>query len=329
MRGAPGRIAHLSLLVCLALATLGGCSSPLPPIETPPPDLQIEAGPRHQTLANHLEQGDPTSLAIAAQMVGLDSPGPSIRVILAPESSEVARSAPRWVAGYALAPIDTVVLFPDRSASYPDNSLLDLLRHEVAHILIYRAAGGAPVPRWFNEGVATVAGSGWGLVDRSRVTLGAVSGKEPSLDAVEEAFSGGTSSIRHAYAISEAFVRYVIAREGPDTAALILARVASGEPFDSAFTSVTDSTVAQYESAFWRRHSLLYRWVPILASSLTLWTGITLLALVAARRRRKQKQELYRQWEAEETAEDEARQAETAVEDALSDDRDADDEWVH
>ena len=46
-------------------------------------------------------------------------------------------------------------------------TLEDVLRHEVAHVLISRAAGGRAVPRWFHEGVAMSVDAGWDLSTRS------------------------------------------------------------------------------------------------------------------------------------------------------------------
>jgi hypothetical protein len=63
--------------------------------------------------------------------------------VLATESSDWARGVSPWIAGFAVGS-DLVVLFPARSPSYPDNTLEDVLRHEVTHVLIWRAAAVSP-----------------------------------------------------------------------------------------------------------------------------------------------------------------------------------------
>jgi len=51
----------------------------------------------------------------------------------------------------------------------------------------------------------------------------------------------------------------------------------------------------------WRRGSLLlYRWVPALTGTTALWTGITLLALLAGARRRARTRRILEAWQAEE-----------------------------
>jgi hypothetical protein len=50
-----------------------------------------------------------------------------------------------------------------------------VLCHEVAHILIARAADGRAVPRWFNEGLAVVAERAWHFEDRWQLASALVS----------------------------------------------------------------------------------------------------------------------------------------------------------
>jgi hypothetical protein len=233
------------------------------------------------------------------RLVGLTDPGPPIQVFLGPEGSDLAAGVPPWVSGYAYGAEGVIVLLPARTPSYPDSSLEELLRHEVAHVLVARAAGGRPLPRWFHEGVAMIAGSSWGLDDRSRLTVTMIGGSEVSLADVERQFSGGRGSTVNAYAIAGAFVNELLRREGDDSVARILAGVGRGLPFDEAFRDATGSTLAEVEQSFWRRQSFWYRWVPILTSSVTLWMLITLLAIWAMGKRRARDAALRRSWEEE------------------------------
>ncbi|MFP5285335.1 MAG: peptidase MA family metallohydrolase, partial [Thermoanaerobaculia bacterium] len=193
-----------------------------------------------------------------------------------------------------------VVLLPQRVPTYPDSSLEDLLGHEVAHVLVARAAGNRPMPRWFHEGVAMIAGLTWGLDDRTRLTYSLVTDREISLAGLNDLFAGGEGAAHRAYAISGAFVRDLLDRHGEDAAARILDGVADGLPFEEAFRRATGVTLAAAESSFWSRQSFWYRWVPLLTSSVTLWLGITLLALYAIKRRRARDAALRRMWDEEE-----------------------------
>jgi hypothetical protein len=109
-----------------------------------------------------------------------------------------------------------------------------------------------------------------------------------------------------AYAVSGAFVHDLLRRHGTGTAAELLDGVAIGLPFSEAFFRATGLTPSQAESSFWHRHAFWYRWVPLLTSSMVLWIGITLLALVAFRSRRKRDAALLQQWEDEELLQEDA-----------------------
>ncbi len=263
-----------------------------------PPRLLIEAPPELAGAAAELEHLPPARLESAMRLVGLAEAGPAIRVYLAAEGSQAARAAPPWIAGYAVGAAGPVVLFPARTPAYPDGSLEELLGHEVAHVLIARAAPGAAVPRWFHEGVATVAGGSWGLADRSRLVR--LDPQEDDLAGLDARFAGGRDEVERAYALSAAFVRSLLQRHGPQAAAAVLAAASRGLPFEAAFAQAAGEPLAAAEAAFWRRHGLLYRWLPLLTSSATLWLAITLLALWAARRRRARAAALLRRWDEEE-----------------------------
>jgi hypothetical protein len=174
----------------------------------------------------------------------------------------------------------------------------------VAHVLVARAARGGPVPRWFDEGVATVAARQWGLEDRARLTLAVIGHNPSSTRDLERGFSGDRDDVIRSYALSAAFVRSLRRRFGPDVTAHILAAVPSSRTFDQAFRRATGETLATAEREFFRRQLVWSAWVPFLTSTTALWMGITLLALVAIRRRRERSAALRARWEREEGPEE-------------------------
>ena len=234
------------------------------------------------------------------QLLGLDEPGEEILLVLALEDSLAAKSAPPWISGYAFSDRGLAVLFPARTPSYPDSTFEELVLHEVGHVLVFRALGRGQIPRWFNEGLALFIGRPWRLEDHSRVTWALVSGRQVSLSDLEPYFNTTREAAGHAYALAGAFVQDLVNREGPEAVAQILAAVASGVQFEEAYFEVTGDTLTEAERDFWSRHTFLYRWVPVIGSSATLWILISLLALLAFRRRRAKDEELHRAWEDEE-----------------------------
>ena len=266
------------------------------------PRLVVEGAVTSPPHAAQIEDIDPRRLAIAMLLLGLREPGEPIYLVLAPEDSSAARSAPGWIAGYAFSDQDVAVLFPARTPTYPDSNFEELVLHEVGHILVARASGGVDLPRWFNEGLALFIGRPWRLEDHSRVTWALVSRRNVTLADLEDHFATNRAAAAHAYALAGAFVHDLLQRHGPDAAALVLAKVAAGASFEDAFAQATGVSLEEAEASFWGRHTFIYRWVPVLTSSATLWIAISLLALVAFKRRRKRDAALRERWEQEDQA---------------------------
>ena len=267
------------------------------------PRLQVEAPPELAGAAARLRGFDPAGLADAQRLTGLVAePGPPIRVVLAPEGSDVARSAPPWVSGWAWPESGTVILLPQREPGVPADSLEDLLRHEVAHVLIGRAAGFRPVPRWFHEGVALVAGDSWGLDDRSRLALTVLRRERLPLPELERRFSGNQGQVQEAYAVAGGLVRDLLQRHGAGVTGEILAGVQAGQPFEAAFESAAGEPLAVAEAAFWDEQTSWVSWLPLLSSPFLGWGLVLLLAAGARRRKQRRAEALRRQWEEEERA---------------------------
>lgn len=267
-----------------------------------PPQLIIDA-PEHLTpIATRLTEVDGSTLLAVMRLVGVDRPVQPITVVLASEDSPLARSLPRWIAGFANATPRTVVLFPARSPSYPHDSLQDVLLHEIAHVLIEDAAGGEPVPRWFHEGVALAAERAWGLEDRTRLMVAVTIERRP-LAQLDTAFRGTQGEAGRAYALAGAIVHQLRRDHGPEVAARILAGVRTGHRFEEAVRIVTGRSLVDVEHAFWR-DSWWYQVIPFVTSSVVVWTGVLLLAVYAKRARARRRTELRRRWDEEEAADD-------------------------
>lgn len=267
------------------------------------PELRFEATGPLVAQIDSLRQLDTAPLAAMAELVGLENPGPPIRVLVAAEGSEEASYMPDWAVAYAVGNAGLVVLVPSRVPAYPDRTLETVLHHEVAHVLIARAARRRAVPRWFNEGVALVAAretDGWKLSDRGRLVLATVRRNTNSLTQLDRRFQAGAHTAGMAYALSGAFVRYLVDDHGRGVIAHILDSVGRDIPFPEAFRRATGQSLMQAEAAFWDRLDFWNKWLPFLTSSATLWILITALALIAFYRRRQRDAELVAQWEEEE-----------------------------
>jgi LPXTG-motif cell wall-anchored protein len=270
--------------------------------------LQLEAPTELTAVRMRLEALPPGSFNDIAQFLGISSgiaePGPAIHVVLAPETVEPARNVPQWISGFAVGESSLVVLFPARSPGYPDQTLEDVLRHEVAHVLIWRAAAGHPVPRWFDEGVAMEVERQRRWQDQTQLFYQLMTAGQTDLQHLDRLFASGQNDQTRAYALAGAFVHDLLKQHGPETAKDILMQVHSGAEFDTAFTAVTGSSPSHAEADFWHRQRIWTSWVPIISSTTTLWLGVTLLALLAIYMRRRRNRAIEEAWEKEDSESD-------------------------
>jgi hypothetical protein len=292
MQSVVSTLLLLFTLLALAPTASAAAAAPVAPV------LRVVASPELRGAAEQIARFDRSKLAAVVQLVGLEQAGEPITVLLAGEDADLARQTPPWVAGFAHGDSSTIVLFPARTPSYPHDSIEAVLHHEVAHVLIGRAARGASVPRWFHEGLALAAERGARFTDHTRLALAVVS-SERSIHAVDADFGGNASAAARAYAVAGAFVRDLVARHDGQLPARVLARLSLGDTFDEAFAASAGTTLAEAERLFWR-DSWWYQVVPLVTSTFAIWTGVTFLAVVARQRRARRRAELHRLWELEE-----------------------------
>ena len=261
------------------------------------PQLNIEAPEELAAARTRLESFDTSRLGGVMRLVGLDVAGEPIRVVLAPEGSMLAKQVPPPIAGFAAADESLIVLFPARSPAYPDDTLEDVLHHEVAHVLMARAARGAPLPLWFHEGLAVLAERTWRLEDQARLLRELLLVSRTPLDRVDALFAADAGSRARAYTLAAAFVRDLMRRHGGDAPGNILRRVGLGEPFERAFAQVTGESVSAAEVAFWNGHRFWTTIGPFLTTETALWMIVTMVGLYAIIRRRQQRAAQRKRWE--------------------------------
>ncbi len=264
------------------------------------PQFIFEAPDNLRLIADRLEVTNSQTMQRMMDLMGLQHSGPEIRVFLAPDDSPPAQQAADWMSGYALGHSSTIVLLTDRSLTYPNNSLNHVFLHEVGHILAYRAAGGQPLPRWFDEGLAMVAARTWDLEARARLVWAMVSSTQVSLNEINSLFSRDASSVRQAYVLAHAFMLDLLEQTDQGVPQRILVAVKQGLPFAQAFAQATSMSLTQAEEGFWSRQTIWNRWVPVATSSGMVWLTITLLAFWVYTKQRRRAAGIKKQWQEDE-----------------------------
>lgn len=228
------------------------------------------------------------------EALGLAIP-PRPHAILAPTDQEFERrlaalgAQPDAILDVALAVAFSgrnVIVFRERGIAEGTPAGLELtLGHELAHLALGRleAARGQRLPRWLNEGLSEWA-SGH-RPDRGEVLeLGgwAVHEELPSLEALAEAFPPhGTG---RAYLVALGVVSWLDAQEGGGGARRLIAALERGATLDEAVRAATGLDLASAEVAWHAALIADYSLLEALLRSVTVWSMIGVLALLAALR---------------------------------------------
>jgi hypothetical protein len=218
--------------------------------------------------------------------------GAPFTTVLVPDGAELRRVARDLLDG-GEPPLEDVVglAIPSRRVLIVKAGLIPgldrapgTLVHEVAHLVIHRNLS-ARIPRWFDEGVATwLAEPVLPPGDEARLSLLARVGAIYSLKRLDWGFPGGHVPVSTAYQQSLLFIRFLVEAHGDGIVPHLLDRFEAGDWTDAAIRSATGRTREEVEEGFrvWlSRRASLWRAV---ASIVSLWSLMGLLALVAIAR---------------------------------------------
>ena len=199
-----------------------------------------------------------------------------------------ATGMPRWAAGVAHPPTGEIVI----ARHAPDGSLSDLdnlMRHEMAHVALYRATEGVPLPRWFHEGVAESYADRVDLL-RVQTLAAAIFGVGvPPIDELEASFRGDPQEVTVAYAAARDLVNHLRYRDadGRDLRQLFT-ELSLGYSFDAAVLRAYGVTLGELEGEWRTGLRGRFSWFPMVGSGeLPFFLIMPLVAYAWIRHRRR------------------------------------------
>ncbi|RMG98123.1 MAG: hypothetical protein D6705_06835 [Deltaproteobacteria bacterium] len=211
-----------------------------------------------------------------------------------------ATGMPRWVAGVARPETGEIVVArhgPDGSRS----DLAGLLRHEMAHVALYRAVDGHRVPRWLHEGVAESL-EGKVSLARAETLAGAVFGPGvPELADLERAFSSDDpTEVSVAYAAARDFVAHLRGLDGSGAAfRQFLYELSEGYTVDAAAVRAFGRTLPELVRSWRTALPDRFVWYALAAGGGLPFAALLPLVAAAWWRRRRLLREAFARLEAE------------------------------
>ena len=225
-----------------------------------------------------------------ASRLGAD-PGGVFHVYLAHDRAAFSRllaGAPAWMSGVAHGRLGWAAVRLDTSAGRPWDDVHRTLRHELAHLMLRRAAGERDdLPRWFSEGFAIYVADEWSFERARQLTRALLQGRVFPLSRIARRFPTEVQDVHLAYAISVAFTAFLLKQDDGQPFGALLAELAAGRPFELAIRSGFGRPLKELERQWRGQLEWRYAWVPGLLGGSTLWVAVTVLFLLAYLRRRR------------------------------------------
>jgi hypothetical protein len=284
-----GRAVVPAALLAVALASAPArAQAPAPPLTAGPLTFRFEPAVAAETRA--LAAAAPALCAAVAADLGIAPPPAQVWVALRARDLGTGlppgHVPPPWAGGVTY-PAEGLIAIARAAPGGARQHLPTLLKHEYSHLALAVAAGHRPLPRWFIEGFAHVQAGETSLGRTETLAIAAAGGRLQPLDRLDRHFPRAEDLAALAYAESYDFVGYLREHGGAGGLSRLLAGVAAGRPFLDAFREAFGRSLGALEEEW--RGDVRRRYVvwPLLTSGTLLWMGVSVLAVLAWRRRRR------------------------------------------
>lgn len=249
-----------------------------------------------------------------------------IRVVVAPTKEAFLRLAGGW-AEHSVAvaqrtrPQPTVIVNAESLRTAAPAEISKTLLHELVHCYVGLRFKSSP-PRWFEEGVATIAADGWSMEDAAAVGLAAVLNRLIPLRELERHFPSTAERQRLAYQQSASVVRFMMTEQNA-TLSKFLAPYTAPES-ERLVAELWNPVYVEPLELRWKKSLRSWRaWVITIGNSGMFWGIVAALTILAWYLKKRRNAERRREWEEEEriyeSLDDEENDG-SEVEDDLDDD---------
>lgn len=237
----------------------------------------------------------------------------SLRIRIARNPEEMSALAPRglgvpeYAVGVAYPHLGVIILCLDAPNSWEPPNLDEVFVHELSHVALRRAVGGAEMPRWFVEGMAIHHADERSLERFQTLWYAHLQDEVLPLHMIDGRFPPRVHEVSLAYAQSADIVAYLRREDrGTDHMQRLIRELSEGVPFDDALLEAYSMSPQTLEREWLRGLEERMSSVPMVLGGGSFWVLAALLLVVAWRRRRKQARVKLAAMAAEEAVQEEA-----------------------
>jgi hypothetical protein len=239
-----------------------------------------------------------------------------VRVDIARTPGEMETLAPRgapypeYAEGVAYSELGLVLLTLTPRHQNEAFDLVQVFRHELAHIALHDAVGVHRIPRWFNEGFAVMASGETSFERMWILSTATISDRLLPLSQVERSFPNDESKVSVAYAQAADVVRFLVRREDRHRFRALVRELSAGRSLDFAAREAYGVDLVTLEHEWREEVAKRYTFWPVLLSGTAVWAGVLGLFFWGWRRRRARSRATLKRWARDEAREDELRRLE-------------------
>jgi hypothetical protein len=207
--------------------------------------------------------------------------------------------SPDWGAGLALLEQAKIVL---KSPKYmPVNKpFRELIGHELAHIMLYRASGGRWLPRWIQEGFAMNVSGEWHIGLDISVAKAAWTGNLLALPQIENLSNFKSARVDLAYSESYLAVSRLIRQSDPYVLSDLLEMYRKSGDFYGSWKTVFGQDYLTWISNWLASISRQYHFFVFIIDSQMFWIGLVVLFVLLFIYKKRQNAKTKKRWEREE-----------------------------
>ena len=207
---------------------------------------------------------------------------------------------PKYADGVAYSSIGLVLLTLEAQNPNARHDLGEVFRHELAHVAIYDALEGQPVPRWFNEGFAVFA-SGESSYPRLQTLWTATLAETLiPLKELERGFPRDAQTASVAYAEAADVVRFLVRSQERHRFERLIDLMRQERTFDAALKIAYGLDVPELEFEWKQDAGRRYTFWPVFFSGGFIWVGAVVLFIWGWKRRRRRDLVTLERWDHEE-----------------------------
>lgn len=214
---------------------------------------------------------------------------------------------PQYASGLALPRSRLILLTATPRFPGENHDLVQIFRHELAHVAMADRVGVGQVPRWFDEGFAVYASGEGEMMRMQTLWTATLARRLIPFAELSARFPEDAQTASIAYAQAADVIRYLLRGDGEHRFHAIFSRMNKSQTFESAVQDAYGEDLGLLEVEYRADAARRYTFWPILFASSTIWGLAAALFVLAYYRKRRQASVKLARWAREEAVEDQLR----------------------